>query len=53
MSEVASHELPARRRWLARAELAARLERSQADPGLRADLLALDGTTTEDLGPIA
>ena len=41
-----------RRRWLPRAELAARLRKSQADPGLRLDLARLAGDTTDDLGPI-
>ncbi|BBZ43743.1 type II toxin-antitoxin system Phd/YefM family antitoxin [Mycobacterium parmense] len=43
---------PARRRWLHRDELTQRLRRAQADPGLREDLSALAGDTTEDLGPI-
>lgn len=42
---------PSRRRWLSRAELAQRLQRTQADPGLRHDLAAL-AQTTDDLGPI-
>lgn len=42
---------PNRRRWLSRTELAQRLERAQADSGLRHELAALDGTT-DDLGPI-
>ena len=41
-----------RRRPIARAELAKRLGRTQADPGLRQDLAALAGETTDDLGPI-
>jgi prevent-host-death family protein len=41
-----------RRRPIARAELAKRLGRTQADPGLRHDLAALAGETTDDLGPI-
>jgi prevent-host-death family protein len=41
-----------RRHWLTRAELLARLPVSQADPGLRDDLAALAGDTTDDLGPI-
>jgi prevent-host-death family protein len=41
-----------RRRWLPRAELAARLRLSQADPGLRDDLARLAADTTDDLGPI-
>jgi hypothetical protein len=40
-----------RRAWIGRAELAARLGRAQADPGLRADLALLAGST-DDLGPI-
>ena len=43
---------PQRRRWLSRTEFLSRLRRSQADPGLREDLAALAGDTTEDLGPI-
>ena len=41
-----------RRRPIARAELAKRLGQTQADPGLRQDLAALAGETTDDLGPI-
>jgi prevent-host-death family protein len=43
---------PARRRWLSRDELLLRLRRAQADPGLRRDLAALAGDTTDDLGPV-
>lgn len=43
---------PARRRWLSRGELVVRLRRSQADPGLRDDVTALAGETTDDLGPV-
>jgi prevent-host-death family protein len=43
---------PARRRWLPRAEVLARLHNAQADPGLRAELAQLAGDTTDDLGPI-
>jgi prevent-host-death family protein len=43
---------PVSRRWLDRAELAARLRLTQADPAMRPDLLELDGSTTDDLGPI-
>ncbi|MGL5809056.1 MAG: type II toxin-antitoxin system Phd/YefM family antitoxin [Nocardioides sp.] len=43
---------PARRRPISRTELARRLVRVQADPGLREDLLLLAGETTDDLGPI-
>ena len=43
---------PARRRWISRTELVRRLATAQADPGLRADLEALGGDTTDDLGPI-
>lgn len=43
---------PQRRRWLAKTEFLARLGRAQADPGLRDDLAALSGDTTDDLGPI-
>jgi hypothetical protein len=45
-------ETLALRRWLSRAELSQRLRRAQADPGLRGDLAALMGDTTDDLGPI-
>lgn len=41
-----------RRHWIAAAELGARLNQVQADPGLRADLDRLAGETTDDLGPI-
>lgn len=41
-----------RRRWMSRNDLAARLARHQADPGLRDDLARLAGDTTDDLGPI-
>lgn len=41
-----------RRRWMPRAELAARLRTAQADPGLKSDLARLAGDTTADLGPI-
>ena len=43
---------PQRRHWLPKAEFLARLQRVQADPGLRADLAVLAGDTTDDLGPI-
>ncbi|MFY2860316.1 type II toxin-antitoxin system Phd/YefM family antitoxin [Mycobacterium sp. THU-M104] len=43
---------PQRRRRLSKAELLSRLCRAQADPGLREDLRALAGDTTDDLGPI-
>ena len=43
---------PSRRRWLSGVELAQRLKRVQADPGLRRDLAVLAGDTTDDLGPI-
>jgi prevent-host-death family protein len=41
-----------RRGPIARTELARRLARTQADPGLRRDLAVLAGDTTDDLGPI-
>ncbi|BBY09173.1 type II toxin-antitoxin system Phd/YefM family antitoxin [Mycobacterium noviomagense] len=41
-----------RRRWLTKREFLARLQRAQADPGLRDDLAALAGDTTDDLRPI-
>jgi prevent-host-death family protein len=43
---------PVRRRWIPRADLVARLVHGQADPGLRADLAALAGDTTDDLRDI-
>jgi prevent-host-death family protein len=43
---------PQRRGWLSKAELLRRLRRAQADPGLRDDLAALAGDTTDDLKPI-
>lgn len=43
---------PERRRWLTKTEFVARLRHAQADPGLRDDLAALAGDTTDDLGPI-
>jgi prevent-host-death family protein len=49
---VAVLSAPQRRRWLTKAEFLARLRRAQADPGLRDDLAALAGDTTDDLGPI-
>ncbi|WP_298806514.1 type II toxin-antitoxin system Phd/YefM family antitoxin [uncultured Pseudokineococcus sp.] len=41
-----------RRRFLSRADLVELLGRHQADPGLRADLDALAGETTDDLDPL-
>lgn len=49
---VLSAARPQRRRWLTANEFLARLHRAQADPGLRDDLAALAGETTDDLGPI-
>jgi prevent-host-death family protein len=49
---VLSAVQPQRRRWLTAREFVARLQRAQADPGLRDDLAALAGDTTDDLGPI-
>ena len=49
---VLSAAQPQRRRRLTKAEFLARLRRAQADPGLRDDLAALAGDTTDDLGPI-
>lgn len=43
---------PHRRRWLSKSEFLARLPMAQADPGLRDDLAALAGDTTDDLGPV-
>jgi prevent-host-death family protein len=43
---------PARRRWLSREEFVSRMRRAQADPGLRDDLAALAGETTDDLEPL-
>lgn len=39
-----------RRRWVSGSEMAERLSRVQADPGLRDDLRRLAGDTTDDLG---
>ena len=44
---------PGRRRWLSGVELAQRLKRVQADPGLRCDLAALTGDTTDGLGSVS
>ncbi|WP_298992793.1 type II toxin-antitoxin system Phd/YefM family antitoxin [uncultured Pseudokineococcus sp.] len=41
-----------RRQFLSRADLAELLGRHQADPGLRTDLDALAGETTDDLDPL-
>jgi len=41
-----------RRRWVTRNDLLQRLQRAQADPGLRRDLASLAEDTTDDLGPI-
>ena len=41
-----------RRRAIPRAELISRLGTAQADTGLRDELAALAGETTDDLGPI-
>ncbi len=41
-----------KREWIPRSELAMRLDRLQADAGLRDDLAALAGDDTDDLGPI-
>jgi prevent-host-death family protein len=43
---------PQRRRWLSGTEFLARRRHALADPGLRHDLAALAGDTTDDLGPI-
>jgi prevent-host-death family protein len=43
---------PTRRRWLGRDELLRRLDRAQADPALRQELLQLVGDTTDDLEPL-
>lgn len=42
---------PRRRRWISKTEFLTRLHRTPADPGLRDDLAALAGDTTDDLGP--
>ncbi len=39
-------------RWLPRQQLVARLRTAQTDPGMRADLAALAGDTTDDLEPL-
>lgn len=41
-----------RRAWMSKRELIDLLALRQADPGLRADLIALAGESTDDLGPI-
>lgn len=41
-----------RRRWVTKSEFLKRLRVAQADPGLRDDLAALAGDTTDELGPI-
>lgn len=43
---------PARRRWLSREQLMRKMRRAQADSGLRDDLAALAGDTTDDLDPL-
>lgn len=43
---------PSRRRWIERDELIRRLSVAQADPGLREDLDALAGESSDELGPI-
>jgi prevent-host-death family protein len=43
---------PRRRRWLSGTEFIARTRRIQADAGLRDDLAALAGDTTDDLEPL-
>lgn len=43
---------PPRRRLVSRTEFLQRLHQAPADPGLRADLAALAGDTTDDLGPV-
>ena len=53
MRKEVSHTVqPSRRRWLSRDELVHRLRRAQSDPGLRQDLDALVGETTDELGPV-
>ncbi len=42
----------ARRQFLSKADLIEIVTRRQADPGLRDDLLALAGETTDDLDPL-
>lgn len=49
---VLSAARPSGRRWLTKTEFLQRLPRAQADPGLRDDLAALAGDTTDDLGPL-
>jgi prevent-host-death family protein len=43
---------PTRYSWWSRDELLRRLDRSQADPGLREELAELAGDTTDELGPL-
>ena len=40
-------------RWMGKDEFLARLQRAQADPGLREDLAVLAGETTDDLGAVS
>jgi prevent-host-death family protein len=47
---VLSAARPSGRRWLTKTEFLQRLPHAQADPGLRDDLAALAGDTTDDLG---
>lgn len=42
----------ARKPFLAKSELVEIMTRKQADPGLRDDLAAFAGETTDDLGPL-
>lgn len=42
----------ARRSWIRREDLVARLRRAQADPGMRDDLARPAGASTDDLGPV-
>jgi prevent-host-death family protein len=44
---------PVSRRWIGRDELMRKLAAAQADAGLRGDLKALAGETTDDLGPLS
>jgi prevent-host-death family protein len=52
VAQLAPLQRARRRHWIGRDDLSRRLFRGQADPGLRDDLNALTGDTTDDLGPL-
>lgn len=51
VARLSPYQAP-RRRWIRRDELLSRLERTQADTGLRQDLNELAGHSTDDIGSI-